>query len=180
VAEEVFFRGMLYNALRRRLHVVVAAPVQAIIFGLSHRFGPADTTGVVLIGLALALLYEWRKTLLAPVLMHALVNALAMAVMAQSVAADAAAPRLGVYGETHERGVRLTIVVPDTAAASAGLQVGDVIFSLDGDRVADIAGLTQAVRKRQVGQTVVVEFIRGAETHRVDAVLKKLREKHAP
>jgi membrane protease YdiL (CAAX protease family) len=176
VAEEVFFRGMLYNALRRRLHVVVAAPVQAIIFGLSHHFGPADTTGVVLIGLAFALLYEWRKTLLAPVLMHSLVNTLAMAIMAQSIAADAAAPRLGVVGETHERGVRLTTVVPDTAAASAGLQVGDVIFSLDGERVADFAGLTRAVRKRQVGQTVVVKFIRGAETHRVDAELKKLRE----
>jgi S1-C subfamily serine protease len=67
-------------------------------------------------------------------------------------------------------------VEPDTAAASAGLQVGDVIVSLGGERVADMPGLTQAVRKRQVGQTVVVEFIRGAETHRVDAVLKKLRE----
>ena len=108
--------------------------------------------------------------------MHAMVNALAMAIMAQSIAADAAAPRLGVYGETHERGVRLTNVVPDTAAALAGLQVGDVIFSLDGERVADMPGLTQAVRKGQVGQTVVVEFIRGAETHRVDAVLNKLRE----
>jgi len=176
VAEEVFFRGMLYNALRRRLPVVVAAPVQAVIFGLSHHFGPADTTGVALIGLVLALLYEWRKTLVAPVLMHSMVNVLAMAVMAQSIAADAAAPRLGVIGETHERGVRLTEVVPDTAAASAGLQVGDVIVSLDGERVVDLPGLMQAVRKRQVGQTVVVEFIRGAETHRVDAVLKKLRE----
>jgi S1-C subfamily serine protease len=150
--------------------------VQAIIFGLSHHFGPADTAAVVLIGLALALLYEWRKTLLAPVLMHSLVNTLAMAIMAQSIAADAAAPRLGVYGETHERGVRLMEVVPDTAAATAGLQVGDVIVSLDGERVADMPGLTQAVRKRQVGQMVVVEFIRGAQTHRVNAVLKKLRE----
>ena len=176
LAEEVFFRGMLYNALRQRLHVVVAAPVQAIIFGVSHHFGPADTTGVVLIGLAFALLYEWRKTLLAPMLMHAMVNALAMAIMAQSIAADAAAPRLGVYGETHEPGVRLTTVVPDTAAASAGLQVGDVIVSLDGERVADLPGLIQAVGTRQVGQTVVVEFIRGAATHRVDAQLKKLRE----
>ena len=116
VAEEVFFRGMLYNWLRRRLHVVVAAPVQAVIFGLGHHFGPADTAAVMLIGLGLALLYEWRKTLLAPILMHAMVNALAMVVMAQSIAADAAAPRLGVYGETHERGVRLTKVVPDDAA----------------------------------------------------------------
>ncbi len=46
MAEEVFFRGMLYNWLRQRLHVAVAAPVQAIIFGLSHHFGPADTAGV--------------------------------------------------------------------------------------------------------------------------------------
>jgi membrane protease YdiL (CAAX protease family) len=176
VAEEVFFRGMLYSALRRRLHVAVAAPVQAIIFGLTHHFGPADTAGVVLIGLGFALLYEWRKTLLAPVLMHSLVNVLAMVIMAQSIAADAAAPRLGIIGETHERGVRLTEVLPDTAAALAGLQVGDVIFSLDGERVADMPGLTQAVRKRQVDQKVVVEFIRGAETHRVDAVLKRLRE----
>jgi membrane-associated protease RseP (regulator of RpoE activity) len=176
VAEEVFFRGMLYNALRRRLHVAVAAPLQAVIFGLSHHFGAADTTVVVLLGLALALLYEWRKTLLAPVLMHTLVNTLAMAIMAQSIAADAAAPRLGVSGETCERGVRVTTVVPDTAAASAGLQIGDVIVSLDGERVADMPGLTHAVRKRQVGQTVVVEIIRGAERHRVDAVLKKLRE----
>jgi S1-C subfamily serine protease len=108
--------------------------------------------------------------------MHSLVNVLAMVIMAQSIAADAAAPRLGIIGETHERGVRLTEVLPDTAAALAGLQVGDVIFSLDGERVADMPGLTQAVRKRQVDQKVVVEFIRGAETHRVDAVLKRLRE----
>jgi membrane protease YdiL (CAAX protease family) len=177
VAEEVFFRGMLYNALRRRLHVIVAAPVQAIIFGLCHHFGPADTIGVVLIGLALALLYEWRKTLLAPVLMHALVNALAMAVMAQSIAADAAAPRLGVYGETHARGVLLTNVFPRTAADTAGLRVGDVIVSLDGEPVADMSGLTRAVRSKQVGQSVVVEFIRGGQTHRLDAVLQKLRAK---
>jgi membrane protease YdiL (CAAX protease family) len=120
LAEEVFFRGMLYSALRRRLHVVVAAPLQAVVFGVSHRFGPADTAGVVLIGLALALLYEWRRTLLAPVLMHAMVNAVAAAIMAQSIAADAAAPRLGVYGDTHERGCVITDVVPGSAADLEG------------------------------------------------------------
>jgi membrane protease YdiL (CAAX protease family) len=176
MAEEVFFRGMLYNWLRQRLHVVVAAPVQAMIFGLGHHFGPADTAGVVLIGLGLALLYEWRKTLVAPVLMHAMVNLLAMAVMAQSIAADAASPRLGVYGETHAQGVLLKDVVSGTAADTAGLRVGDVIVSLDGVPVADFASLTRAVRARQVDQKVVVEFVREGQTHRVDAVLKKLRE----
>ena len=176
LAEEVFFRGMLYNTLRRRLRVVIAAPLQAAIFALAHPFGPADRAGIALIGLALALLFEWRRTLLAPILMHALVNALAMAIMAQGIAADAAAPRLGVYGETHERGILLTKVVPGTAADSAGLRVGDVIFSLDGEAVADMPGLTRAVRSRQVGQNVVVEFIRGGNVQRVDAVLKKLQE----
>lgn len=176
VAEEVFFRGMLYNALRQRLHVAVAAPLQAIIFGVSHHFGPADTAGVVLIGLALALLYEWRKTLIAPVFMHAMVNAFAMVVMAQSIVADAAAPRLGVYGEPHERGVLLLDVVAGTAAESAGLRVGDVIVSLDGEPVADMVRLTRAVRSKQVGQSVVVEFIREGQVHRVDVVLRKLRE----
>jgi putative serine protease PepD len=56
------------------------------------------------------------------------------------------------------------------------LRVGDVIFSLDGDPVADLGTLTQAVRRREVGQKVVVEFIRGGKAQRVDAVLKKLRE----
>jgi membrane protease YdiL (CAAX protease family) len=176
LAEEVFYRGMFYSALRRRLPVAVAAPAQAIVFGLSHHFGPSDTAGVCLIGLVFALLYEWRKTLLAPMLMHAFVNALAMAIMSQSAAADAAAPRLGVIGEAHERGVSITSVGPDTAAAKAGLRIGDVIVSLDGEHVADLPGLTRAVRRRQVGQTVVIEYLRGMETHTVEAVLKKLRE----
>ena len=79
---------------------------------MAHPFGLADRAGIALIGLALALLYEWRRTLLAPILMHALVNALAMAIMAQGIAADAAAPRLGVYGENARAGIRLTKVVP--------------------------------------------------------------------
>jgi membrane protease YdiL (CAAX protease family) len=36
VAEEVFFRGFLYNALRQRLRWLVAAVLQAAAFGLFH------------------------------------------------------------------------------------------------------------------------------------------------
>jgi S1-C subfamily serine protease len=113
---------------------------------------------------------------LAPVLLHILVNAVVMAVMAWGIAADDAAPRLGVYGETHQDGCLVTKVVPGSAADTAGLQIGDVVISLDGDPVADLRSLTRAVRSKQVDQKVVVEFIRGGQTHRVDAVLKKLQE----
>jgi membrane protease YdiL (CAAX protease family) len=176
VAEEVFFRGMFYNALRQRLNPVVAAPLQAVVFALLHPYGLVGSAAVALYGLAFALIYEWRKTLLAPVLLHTLVNAVVMAVMVWGIAADAAAPRFGVYGETHQDGCLVTKVVPNTAADTAGLQIGDVVITLDGDPVADMRSLTQAVRTKQVGQKVVVEFIRRGKTHQVDAILKKLQE----
>jgi membrane protease YdiL (CAAX protease family) len=173
VVEELFFRGMLYNALRQRLHLVLAVPLQAIVFGLSHPFGLADMTGVTLLGLAFALVYEWRQTLLTPILMHFVVNVLGMAVMASGIADP---PRLGVYGETHADGCLLTTVMPGSAAETAGLRVGDVVISLNGESVADMRSLTQAVRRKQVGQEVVVEFIREGKAQRVTAVLTKLRE----
>jgi membrane protease YdiL (CAAX protease family) len=173
VAEEVVFRGMLYNALRQRLHLVIAAPLQAVVFGLIHPFGMADMAGVALIGLALALVYEWRRTLLAPVLMHFMVCALGWAVMTSGIAAP---PRLGVSGETHEGGCLVTAVVPGSAAETAGLEVGDVVMRLDGVSVTDMRSLTQTVRSKLVGQGVVVEFIRGGKAQRVTAVLTKLQE----
>ncbi len=173
VAEELFFRGMLYNALRQRLHAAVAAPLQAIIFGLLHPFALVDAARVALVGLACALLYEWRKTLLAPMLLHSLVNVLGIVMMFWAVAA---APRLGVVGETDERGCKVTVVAPASAAATAGLQVGDVITAVDGEPVRDLPSLVQIIRSKVVGDQVVVKFIRDGTAQQVDAVLKKRQE----
>jgi putative serine protease PepD len=96
-----------------------------------------------------------------------------MAVMASGIASP---PRLGVHGEPHEGGCLVTAVVPGSAAESAGLQVGDLVTSLDGEAVADMRSLTQAVRSKLVGQEVVVELIRGGKAERVTAVLKTSRE----
>ena len=174
VVEELFFRGMLYNAPRRRLDLVVAVPLQAIVFGLAHPFGLADMTGVALLGVAFALVYEWRRTLLTPILMHFVVNVLGIALMASGIADP---PRLGVAGETHAGGFLLTAVMPGSAAETAGLRVGDVITSLDGDAVADMRSLAQAVRRKQVGQEVMVEFIREGKAQRITAVLTKCGSK---
>jgi membrane protease YdiL (CAAX protease family) len=176
VAEEVFFRGLLYNALRQRLPMFVAVLLQAVAFGLIHPFGLAGAAAVAVGGLALGLVYERRKTLLAPILLHALVNATGMTLIAWGIATNAVAPRLGVSGETDERGCRLTMVAPGSAADTAGLRVGDVIVTLDGEPIADLTSLTQAVRSKRLGQKVVIEFIRNGEPHQVEAVFKKLRE----
>ena len=102
VAEEMFYRGLFYNALRQRLHPILAATVQAVVFGYDHPFGLANSAGIGMAALLLALFYEWRKTLLTPILVHATMNAVGWCFLASSLAADAAAPRIGVIGEAHQ------------------------------------------------------------------------------
>jgi membrane protease YdiL (CAAX protease family) len=174
VAEELFFRGMLYNALRRRLPTVVAAPIQAAAFGLLHPFAAIDMAAVGLIGLALGLFYEWRKTLVAPILMHALINVLGVSVMAAGIVAEANAPKLGVYGERQDGGCRLTQVVPGGPGEAAGLKAGDVVTALDGTSVADIREMAGIIRRKQVGDRVAIDFIRDGSPRRVEADLRPL------
>src|SRR5262249_32721312 len=112
-AEETFYRGFLYNALRQRVHPILAALIQAVVFGYVHPFGLANSVGIGMAALALALVYEWRKTLLTPILVHAAMNAVGMVLLSRSFAAEADAPRIGVLGEARpgsclvtERGAR--------------------------------------------------------------------------
>ncbi len=65
----------LYNALRQRLHPIPAALIQAVVFGCVHPFGLANSVGIGVAAVALAAVYEWRKSLLTPILVHAAMNA---------------------------------------------------------------------------------------------------------
>jgi membrane protease YdiL (CAAX protease family) len=76
VAEELFFRGFLYSALRSRLNVLMASSAQAIIFSLFHGENLFVSIEIFALGVALAVLYERRKNLLSPILLHAIKNAM--------------------------------------------------------------------------------------------------------
>src|SRR5262249_28725962 len=143
-----------------------AAIVQGAIFGLLHSFGYVHAVGAGLIGFALALLYEWRRTLLAPIFVHAL-NNLAVGLIAVAVAISAAnAPALGIQGEPVEGGCQITAVFPGSGAEEAGLRIGDVVTAIDGVSVADIQQVAAVLRRKRVGEQVMVEFIRAGEMHR--------------
>ena len=58
-------------------------------------------------------------------------------------------------------GVKVDSLVADSPAARAGLQAGDVIRQLDGQKVADLQSFSQALRKLAPNQTVTVEVVRG-------------------
>jgi membrane protease YdiL (CAAX protease family) len=174
LAEEVCFRGMLYNKLRQRLPVLVAAAIQATLFGLLHPFGLDQSFVIGLIGMALALVYEWRKTLLAPVLLHASINGVATIVLAWTIAADAGGPKLGLVGETRNGEVVVTHLTPGGAVERAGLHAGDLIVSVDGARVSDFNQLRKFVRGKRVGDKVTVKFSRDGNTQQVQVTLTPL------
>ena len=73
---------------------------------------------------------------------------------------------LGVVGEDVESGqagASITEVSPGTAADEAGVEVGDLVISLDGVRIQGIADLAAQVQTHRPGATVELEVIRDGE-----------------
>jgi membrane protease YdiL (CAAX protease family) len=80
IAEELFFRGFCFTALRRTLGMLPAAALTGIIFGAIH-LGGTDVEFIVplmVFGLFLCLLYVWTDSLLPCMVLHALNNSLAL------------------------------------------------------------------------------------------------------
>lgn len=81
IAEEIFFRGMLFGGLRRRLSTMPAAAISAAVFGALHAStGISAVPPLIVFGFVLALLYERTGSLVPGIAAHALNNALALAV----------------------------------------------------------------------------------------------------
>lgn len=91
IAEELFFRGMLFQWLRARGPVGVAVAGSALVFGLAHweSGNPAGAVYMVVslssVGAYLAWVFHRRATLLAPVMMHATFNLLAAVWILQGI-----------------------------------------------------------------------------------------------
>ena len=93
IAEELFFRGFTFTALRRQLGMLPAAVVTGMIFGAIHLGGTQVEFIVPLMvfGFFLCLLYVWTDSLLPCIVLHALNNALALGVTQDWGAATVAA-----------------------------------------------------------------------------------------
>lgn len=74
IAEEMFFRGFLYNVFKMRLSLKSAAILQAALFALYHQYELSGRIGVFFVGVAFAIIYERRNTLLSPTLVHTTMN----------------------------------------------------------------------------------------------------------
>lgn len=81
---------------------------------------------------------------------------------------------LGVAGtdaETGPSGALVARVEPGSGADEAGIQVGDVITSVDGTRVQGIGDLAAQIQTYLPGDEVTIDLIRAGETMTVTATL---------
>lgn len=71
-------------------------------------------------------------------------------------------------------GVSLSGVEPDSPAYRAGLQVGDVILTIDGKYIYTVEELSSEIQKRTAGSTMRIGFMRGTATYETAVVLGNL------
>ena len=73
IGEEMFFRGFLYQALRRRFSLWPAALISSLAFAVVH-VSPVLIFALFPVGLGLALVFEHRRSLLSSMAAHAVFN----------------------------------------------------------------------------------------------------------
>jgi uncharacterized protein len=92
-AEEFFFRGFFYGALRTRFSVAAAAIIDGLVFGLIHFEGSTDGLLIVpplaMLGVVFCLVYEQTRSLYPVIALHSINNSIAYAYQADGGAVSA-------------------------------------------------------------------------------------------
>ncbi|HID93717.1 MAG TPA: PDZ domain-containing protein, partial [bacterium (Candidatus Stahlbacteria)] len=65
-----------------------------------------------------------------------------------------------LYNLSVDKGVVVIVVVKNSPAEKAGIQPGDVILSVEKNRIRSVSSLTRALRKMKIGETVNFEILR--------------------
>lgn len=76
VWEELFFRGLGYSVLRRRLGAAAASFLSALLFALLHAEPLLLRLPIFLLGIFLAFLFQWSGSLYVPIAAHGVANIL--------------------------------------------------------------------------------------------------------
>ena len=80
IAEEVFFRGFVYNTLERRVRNPAAILLSAACFALMH-VSPLSMPIIFVMGIVLAVAYQRTRSLTFTILVHAINNGFSFAIL---------------------------------------------------------------------------------------------------
>jgi S1-C subfamily serine protease len=78
----------------------------------------------------------------------------------------------GYRAEWVNRGLVVSTVNPNSAAADAGLRSGDQITSIDGVRLGDVSELRKAIQSREPGDVVELTILRGNREGTISVTLR--------
>ena len=81
LVEEIFFRGFMYQALRRTMAILPAALLTSVVFGIAH-IDPAIIIPIAVVGMILLGIYRWTGNLWSSIITHAGYNAVTVAALA--------------------------------------------------------------------------------------------------
>lgn len=83
-------------------------------------------------------------------------------------------------GVPDNMGALISAITPDSPAAKAGLEVGDVIMKFDGKDVTTMRGLPKIVAQAPIGKAVDVEVLRKGETKKLSVTVGLMEDDDAP
>jgi len=83
------------------------------------------------------------------------------------------------FGLDHPRGALVSRVLPESPAARAGLQVGDVILGFNGREIRTSSELPPLVGSTPVGEEVVMAVQRKGKVHELRVKIEELPEREA-
>ena len=87
---------------------------------------------------------------------------------------EASYPVIGAQvrtGELQGDGATIDKVLPDTPAEAAGLEKGDTVVAVNGERVTDGIALIVAIRSHQPGETLEFTYLRGDDEQTTEVTL---------
>ncbi|MEZ6067464.1 MAG: PDZ domain-containing protein [Planctomycetaceae bacterium] len=163
IAEELYFRGFLQNALGRWLPVWLAAVLQTLGFAFAHHYAGVHFVAILIVGFGLTLHYLWRRSLLASSLVHCGFNTFMTAMLGTWMMLQANAPVLGVEGDADADNCRIAHVLADSPAERAGLRVGDVVVTINDRPVDSFQTLRMLLWSHQAGEEVTLQLERGTQ-----------------
>jgi membrane protease YdiL (CAAX protease family) len=73
IAEEMFFRGVIYKLMRKQYPFIISAIFTSVFFSLIHGT-PQDTFPLFIISIGLCYIYEKTQNILSPIIMHSIHN----------------------------------------------------------------------------------------------------------
>lgn len=83
------------------------------------------------------------------------------------------APFMGIRGEDADVGCRITAVTEDTAADEAGLEVDDIVISMNGEQLASYDDFLERIRDHVAGDVVTLDVSRERSPMKIEVTLGK-------